>query len=177
MRLFIGIFLPEDLALKVWESGKYIKGNWKREPPNKLHITLKFIGEFPDEKIHKLTDVLRSIRFKPFDITLKGVGFFPSNTKPRVIWVGVEGLNLIHLAETIDDVLFTSFGIQKEWREFTPHVTLGRVKGFVDISTFVEKYKEHTFGSFSMERFYLVQSVLKPSGSEYKIIQSFGVKQ
>jgi 2'-5' RNA ligase len=172
MRLFVAVYLPPELQRKVWEAGDVVKGPWKREPVEKLHLTLKFIGEVSEERMKEIDAALKRIKHPPFRVTVRGVGAFPSVRNPRVVWVGAVGEGLFSLQKMVEDRL-AELGVPREWRDFIPHVTLGRAKGKVDISSFLEKYESVNFGEFEVKEFTLVRSYLKPGGSEYEIIRRY----
>ena len=96
IRAFIAIELPSQVQKKLGE----VINRLKRAPvesvrwvqPHNIHITLKFLGDVPINQIPILTQVLKdeTLRHKPFEISIGGLGAFPNLRKPRVIWVGVE---------------------------------------------------------------------------------------
>lgn len=169
MRLFVAVFPPEELRRRLWEIGENIAGSWKREPPEKLHITVKFIGEVSEKRMLVISEVLRKIKMEPFEVELIGTGAFPSKEKPRVLWVGAKSEELKKLFELVEESLHP-LGIPREWREYQPHLTLGRVKGHVDVSRF---YTDRFFGSFVVKEFYLVRSYLKSTGSVYEVVERY----
>ncbi len=172
MRLFVAVFPPEDLQRKVWKAGDEVRGSWRREPPEKLHITLKFIGEVSEERFREIDGTLGRIEHPPFSVELRGVGAFPSLQRPRVLWVGAKGDGLFSLQAAVEDAL-SELGIPREWRGFVPHVTLGRAKGRVDVERFAERYGEVYFGGFEVREFLLVRSFLRPGGSEYQVVRRY----
>ncbi len=172
MRLFVAIYLPDELQRKVWKVGDLVEGPWKRDPAEKLHITLKFIGEVDEKRFREIDRALSTIKHPPFGVEVAGIGAFPSLQRPRVIWVGAKGEGLYSLQKEVEEALF-SLGIPREVREFVPHVTLGRAKGKVDISSLVERFSEVSFGTFTARELALVRSYLKPGGSEYEIIRRY----
>jgi len=172
VRLFVAVYPPRELQERMWEMGRYVEGSWKREPAEKLHLTLKFLGEIPEQRLKDVDEALKSIKHPSFTVELRGVGVFPSRERPRVIWVGARARGLHTLRELVEDALLP-LGIPREWRDFVPHVTLGRAKGRVDVSELFKKYEGKHVGSFDVKEFYLVRSVLKPGGSEYTIIRRY----
>ena len=64
-----------------------------------------------------------------FDVSLGGLGAFPSSSRPRVLWAGLaEGAAAAcDLASRIDGELH-ALGFARETRPFSAHVTLGRVR-------------------------------------------------
>ena len=97
----------------------------------------------------------------------------PHPRNPRVIWVGARSEELVQLQGRIEEAL-EGVGIPRERREFIPHITLGRAKGFVDARRFLEEYRERFFGSFQVKEFVLVRSHLTPEGSRYEVVGRYG---
>jgi 2'-5' RNA ligase len=91
------------------------------------HVTLKFIGEVPAEKIGPIKTALARIRFSgPIEMKFRNVGFFPNERRPRVFWAGIEaGAELGALAVAVETSL-EPLGIAREQRAFSPHLTLAR---------------------------------------------------
>ncbi len=166
MRLFVGVQPPEDVRRKIIRfMKKQLSGlNAKLVEFENLHITLKFIGEVPNDKVPEIKRALETIRFSPFTVELFGIGGFPTSTRARVVWIGTKGgaEELTELATRIEDVL-EPLGIPKELRPFHPHLTLARVRGSTNVTNIPAEY----FGSFVVEEFILFKSVLTPSGPIY----------
>ena len=89
VRLFVALGLPESIRLRLASLAGGIDGaRWV--PPENLHITLRFIGEVPEDRIADLADALGAIRMPPLTVTLRGAGHFSYGKKTRAVWVGVE---------------------------------------------------------------------------------------
>ena len=91
----------------------------KWSPVYNLHITLKFIGEWPEEKLPQLEAALRSMpRRDPIPLEVRGLGWYPNPKNPRVFWAGVHDTDgLTSLARDIETAL-EPLGIAKETRPF-----------------------------------------------------------
>ncbi|MGH3087137.1 MAG: RNA 2',3'-cyclic phosphodiesterase, partial [Rubrobacteraceae bacterium] len=133
MRLFVAIFPPPEAreALSKARSGLRVKGETRWTRPENIHLTLKFLGEVPEETTKRITDALKEIakRHATFDLTPSDFGGFPSERKARVIWAGMDGeVNRLRaLAKDVEDALEAE-GFEREKREFSPHLTLGRAR-------------------------------------------------
>src|SRR4051812_35722729 len=129
MRLFVAIDLDEPIRQKIVRFVEGVSGfapdvRWMK--PGALHLTLKFIGEFPDAKLDEVKVALGNVRSEPFDISFSGTGFFPSAKSARVFWIGVQAdERLQKLALGIDEAV-AKLGIDREARAYTPHLTLAR---------------------------------------------------
>lgn len=185
MRLFVALEIPaavrdnlaallkdlRDLSLQLGDK----RGRWVR--PENLHVTLKFIGEAADTKLAGIRDALAKIRSEaPVDLQFRGLGYFPNEKHPRVLWVGLNAsTNLALLAGDIDRALEPQ-GVAPEKRAFSPHVTLARFEPPVlheKLGAAIQKNSQREFGSFQARDFHLIESKLRPSGAEYTTLASF----
>src|SRR5262249_19033999 len=132
MRIFVALDIEESIRERI---SRFLDGvrafapeaRWVR--PESLHVTLKFIGEKPDEEVDRVKQALASVRAAPVSMTFGSYGFFPTARSARVFWLGLEtGPELADLAGTIDQST-AALGIPKEERPFSPHLTLARSGG------------------------------------------------
>jgi len=196
MRIFIGIDLDAEVRARIERFLEGVEGfapdaRWVR--PESLHITLKFIGEQPPERVVAITERLRRVESSAFEIRIRGYGFFPTAKAPRVFWIGIHaGPQLAELAESIDTAT-TELGIPREERPYSPHLTLARGgagrrsgspkwrKGDGPNATFavIEKrlaaIGELDFGKMTAREFILYQSQLSPAGSKYTKLERFAL--
>src|SRR4051812_44732402 len=128
MRLFVALDIDQAIRerLAAYLAGlKKLVPSVKWVPPESLHVTLKFIGEFPEPRLDEVKRALATVGGQPFQLTFGNVGFFAPRS-PRIFWAGIEaGYELKALAAAIDSAL-TPLGIPKEERDYTPHLTLAR---------------------------------------------------
>jgi RNA 2',3'-cyclic 3'-phosphodiesterase len=180
MRLFVALDLPDEVRDAIRELIAKLRplcenARWVR--PEGMHVTLKFIGHVPAEKLDPIRAALAGVRSSaPVDMTFRGLGFFPSERRPRVLWYGIEASeNLATLAADIERRL-EPLGIAREKREFTPHLTLARFespRGLDGPIKIVEGLKTLHSLTARETQFHLYESTLKPSGAEYKKLESF----
>jgi 2'-5' RNA ligase len=135
VRTFIAVESSEGvrsraIALIERLRGAQAKVSWV-EPEN-IHATLHFLG---DVELTKTADICRVVAeatgdLAPFDVEVHGVGAFPNVERPRTIWLGIEEgrEQLAHLHGKIQRALRT-LGYKGEGRHFSPHLTIGRVRG------------------------------------------------
>ncbi|MGC1617829.1 MAG: RNA 2',3'-cyclic phosphodiesterase [Candidatus Acidiferrum sp.] len=185
MRLFVALEIPaavrdnlatliEDLrALSSQLADK--RPRWVR--PENLHVTLKFIGEVANAKLEGIRGALSEVRSSvPVEMDFCGLGFFPNEKHPGVLWAGLNASpNLPALAANVDRALETR-GFAREQRAFTPHLTLARFEppGLHEkLRAAIQKSAELEFGSCQANEFHLIESKLKPSGAEYTSLASF----
>ena len=178
MRVFIAADLPNELReqlAKVQRELDPLTRAARWVAPASIHITLKFIGEVPEKRMEAIHTALTGLTWKAFTITVRGVGFFPGNRSPRVFWAGMEAPPMQNLAEELDSRL-ERFGFEKEKRAFRPHITLARARNSTIDSSLVtaaSRYAERAFGSFSVDRIYLFESILKPSGAVHQRLKEY----
>jgi 2'-5' RNA ligase len=171
MRLFVEVPLPEELKERLGKLGREIEQEGiKLVKPENMHATLKFLGEVPEGKLADIKERLGRIKFGSFSCSMKGVGVFPDESYIRVVWTGLESGG--RLDELAKDVIGSLSGYGKDNR-FSAHITIARVKKKVDLKTFLDKYRKDEFGSFTVNSFNLMQSVLSREGPEYTVLASF----
>jgi len=176
MRLFIGIFLPDEILDYLYEVQnklkKQLQGKINWEAKKRLHCTLKFIGEVNEANLDLIKERLSKIKFKSFNVRLDKLGVFPNENFIRVIWIGLKPVGkIIELQQKIDSELLDLF--PKDQR-FSAHITLGRVKFIEDKEKFKKNLKlEIAEKEFNVNEFCLVKSTLSKDGSKYEILDGF----
>jgi len=179
MRIFTAIDLPSPVLLRLERllSALRPEAQIKWSPLDNLHITTKFIGEWPETRLEELTNALASLApCEPFAVELKNLGWFPNSRSPRVLWVGVHGGKaLAELTRRTEEKL-EGLGVPKENREFSPHLTLARIKSPVSLSKLrqrVDEMKAAEFGEFPVSSFSLFRSDPGSNASIYRKLRDF----
>lgn len=168
-RCFIAINIPRNIREELIPLLKELKEKGVRTvSPKNLHFTLKFLGEIKPDKIQKTIEALSKLEFNPFKIEVKGAGAFPNQNYIKVVWVGAKNEEFEKFAKEINESLNGLF--PKE--NFSAHLTLGRLNKKANLSSFFEKYKEKSFGSFVANSFELIQSDLTKEGPAYSVLWS-----
>lgn len=180
MRLFVALDLSEEVRARLEELLRRLSGweadvRWVR--PAGMHLTLKFLGEVPAEKLQPIRDALAQANSpEPVRLAFRGLGYFPNEKRPRVIWTGVEASpNLSPLAAQVESLL-EPLGFPAEKRPYVPHLTLGRfksTKGLERLRPIIAGLPEREFGELEANEFFLFQSRLSPQGAEYTKLASF----
>jgi 2'-5' RNA ligase len=181
VRVFIAVPLPGDLKSKLASLQREfrhlpLEAAWVRE--DGFHITLKFLGEVDSSQIGPISSCMieTAQAYRPFSLTLCGVGVFPHESSPRVLWVGIHdrtGL-LRQLQQTIEARL-TPIGYLAEERPFSPHLTLARLKRVSRRGEFLvglKAHREEVWGQLNVDHIALVQSQLQPSGARYSTVKA-----
>ena len=130
MRLFVAVYPPPEVRQALIEAARDLPTDlFRLTAPERVHLTLEFLGEVPTEDVPRLTSALGAIsrHGAPFDATTSGFGVFPSAHRARILWAGIGAgaeqlTSLAHATET----LLEPEGFPREDRPFVPHLTLGR---------------------------------------------------
>ncbi|MFH1037055.1 MAG: RNA 2',3'-cyclic phosphodiesterase [PVC group bacterium] len=185
LRLFIAVELPETWQKRISLSIRTLAGRYpgvRWIPAENIHLTLKFLGDTDPGQVTAVQSFLDAAagRYLPITARSGGFGVFPNLKKPRVIWLGLPaGKNeLTALVEALDRGL-TNLGFEPEKREFTPHLTLGRVKNEVKTPNLAESLAEEnkkarepldSLGPLNINMIALMQSTLTPRGAIYRVL-------
>ncbi len=138
MRIFVAALLPEEIKTRIDGYITAIKPlceGVKWEKREKLHITLKFLGEVEESMGERVSAAVGGLAggYSPFEMEVVHFGGFPNMGNPRVLIVGLsENEGLRELQQKVEDEL-EILGFERERRRFTPHVTIGRVKSRLKI--------------------------------------------
>jgi 2'-5' RNA ligase len=187
MRLFVAIDIPEDTRAALGRLIEQLRpacpaARWVRLAG--MHVTLKFIGEAPEEKRAGIEAALASAReaagAAPVELSFRGIGFFPNERRPRVLWAGIEAPpSLAALAAQIEASL-RPLGFPREAREFHPHLTLARFdspQGLAQLHAMIGKLREAPgaleFGRGTAREFHLYRSEHQRGGAVYTRLASF----
>jgi len=173
MRTFIAVEIPKEIQEKV---GRYIETirdvipEIKWVSPDNLHFTIKFLGEIQNSDFRNIKECVEQTasEYAPFSMGLSGIGFFPSQERPKVIWIGADGgedslLDLFHDMEH----RLEAIGFDRESKTFFPHLTIGRVKRFkqIQIPGGIPDFEPATFAVRSIA---IMKSTLTPDGPIYE---------
>ncbi len=184
IRAFIAIELPESILAELDHVEARLKPQMPREAirwvkADSIHLTLKFLGQVPSDQLDLITSSLRAAAsgHAPFTLEVKEVGCFPNIHRPRVVWVGIqEDDHRLHVLQRAVENAIAPLGYPTEIRDFTPHLTLGRVARDVRpadqkiIGDVVQAARAGSLGKWEVREVALIKSDLKPSGAEYTIL-------
>jgi RNA 2',3'-cyclic 3'-phosphodiesterase len=176
MRCFVAVELPLPMREEIGRLNSRIATNGLRLVRAELvHITIKFLGELPQEKVGPVVEALGRVSAAPFPVRVLGMGAFPGRSV-RVLWLGLEG-NFQELYQKVEQAL-KPLGFAPEARGFSPHVTLGRVaRPDAEINrklcARIANFADLDLGSFRVDRFYLKKSTLTRGGPIYEDLAGF----
>jgi 2'-5' RNA ligase len=183
IRSFIAIELPSELKaiLSSFQNEMVSVGgsSVKWVSPDSIHITLKFLGNILTEKVQSISLAIEQActGVEPFTLEMGELGGFPNLQQPRVLWLGLHGdiERVKSLQMSIDNNL-AKLGFDKEKREFTPHITLARMRdkaSMVDRRKFGERVTNESFDfryRIDVENINLMRSQLFPTGAVYSYL-------
>jgi 2'-5' RNA ligase len=179
MRLFTAIDLPVEMLLRLERLLSVLRPEAliKWSPLDNLHITTKFVGEWPEQRLEELHGVLASLTPREtFEIQVHDLGWFPSDRSPRVLWAGIHaGPELKQLMVETEERLLT-LGIAKEEKEANPHLTLARIKNPAPLRSLrkkVEELQPADLGTFSVRHFCLFRSDPGSNASVYRKLREY----
>ncbi len=180
IRTFLAIPLLPDVCGRLKDVQAELRrteADVRWEPVEKVHLTLRFIGDVTEELIGRLApEVERVTRdMHASEMVIAGLGAFPNTNAPRIVWAGVEQVAWLSALALSMEQCCRSVGLPAEERPFHPHLTLGRVKGMRNSSRLTEALKTVTFEPIPQRctELLLIKSVLKPEGSVYTPYQRF----
>jgi 2'-5' RNA ligase len=178
MRTFISVPLPRDIvALKdiLMSTVHSKKANIKWVKSGNIHLTLKFLGHTPPDTVDTINSVIGKTvkKYSRMNFALKGTGCFPSEKRPRVLWLGVDGevAKIQDMVKAINSNL-EPHGFPVEKFEYIPHVTLARIKYPPKNTPVVADFLNATYESipFFIEKVHFMSSELFPNGPIYSIL-------
>jgi len=181
VRTFIAIELDETINAALADlqgqlKSKVPQGSVRWVKPGGIHLTLKFLGDVPADRIEEIERALAQacVRFPAFSFSVEGLGCFPDPRRPRVVWVGVreESGTLRRLQKAIEDGM-ERLGFAPEGRKFDAHLTLGRTQRRAssgDVRRLGQLVSETDIGSLGQmeaRSVSLIKSDLRPTGAVY----------
>ena len=182
IRTFIALEIPEEpldkiLRIKNEILGEKFKANW--EPKEKLHVTLKFLGETSGENVQSIAELIERLTasFKSIDLVFEKFGVFRKNDDLKIFWIGMKpNQELSRFAKQLNQEC-AGLGYEIEKREFKPHITLLRFRGYEDSEKVLSLTKVILPEiKFTADKVIYFESKLLQSGSIYKPIKSFYLK-
>jgi len=179
-RIFISLDIPDKNLDELISQRDQIYGlpnNVRWESKDKLHITLKFLGDVGENILELLIRRLEDIQFKKINSKFDKFSFFKKNGALKILFAGFHKNSNIHEFQDLIEKESELLGFKKEFRKFHSHLTLLRMKGKEDISRFAVFNNHDIVGEdFIIDSFSIIKSELKPNGSEYTILKSFNLR-
>ncbi len=178
-RLFVALEIPAGVKERIETLREAAAGDdnshLKWEPFDKLHLTLKFIGDVEDELVDPITESLGFLeQYTKIKCRLTKFGFFFKHGVPQILWIGlwVDAI-LFNIVEQLNEKL-SKFDIAVEGRKYKPHLTLLRIKKRFP-EQLVANFNSYLIPeiNFISDCILLVKSELLPESSRYTVIKKF----
>lgn len=179
MRLFCGFSLAYEVRRNIELLLQHLRPqadiSWT--PSDNLHITTKFIGEYPDERLPQLRETIGALPpTGAFKLGIRGIGWFPNPHQPRVLFAGVDAPPALSELASSTDAALAALGVKLESRPYNPHLTLGRIKPPSDLANLrraIAALPSSDFGVFNASRHLLYLSKTEPEGTRYSVLAEF----
>jgi 2'-5' RNA ligase len=177
LRLFCAVELSEELRSRVAERARRLRAEFPEvraawERPEKLHITLKFLGDTEPARVEDLSHAAaRAVsNVEPFELIVEEPGAFPPHGQPRVLWLGiVDASGSLAFMQHELETECAAAGFPRESRPFKPHLTLARIRSPQGARELAAAHRETPFEPqrFKVSELILMRSELSPQGSRY----------
>jgi 2'-5' RNA ligase len=185
MRLFIAITLDKAIREKlvaVQSELQKSQPDMKLVEPDNIHLTVRFLGEVAEARLPEVTRAIGVVENCPaFELDLKGVGAFPVERHPRVVWVrGVDAGNTLEKMYTALEQGLVNIGFRPDDHKFSAHITLGRNKApkyNEEFRNLMNEYADGDFGRQAVTKVSLLRSSLRPAGPIYTNIRDFNLSK
>ena len=187
IRAFFAIEIPKEInsllkrIIQTQRIGDYPNIKWILH--NKLHKTLKFLGQLQEQHINILHESIQCDLQdqNPFHVELNGFGVFAHLSNPHVIWVGIKSESSLKKIPIIIDNNLVPLGYVREKREYSPHLTIGRIRNSITstenskLHDLIESYREYQFADILVSSVTLYRSTLEKSGAIHTPIKRFQI--
>ena len=189
IRSFIAVELPKEIKNELKRVQDILnRGNpaWLRwVNPDSIHLTLKFLGDISSDKVEEITMAITdaSNKISPFSLKIEGLGVFPNLRRVQVVWVGLGGgIAQLNKLQKQVEANIAILGYPEESRDFTPHLTLARVRNqpspselqkFTQLLTMTKFASTH---EIEVKAVKLMRSQLTPHGAVYSQLSSVPLK-
>ena len=179
-RIFAAVDISDEARRKVASYIETLRNEFRNvrvgwDKPEKLHLTLKFLGDTDDGQLRELEKIVREISAKitNFKLQIAETGVFPNVRNPRVLWIDVkdEAGSLAKINARLESEC-EKIGFKKEKRAFVPHLTIGRVREPNRAKDLARKHLENGFEpvEFEVSELVIYESKLRPTGSVYAVV-------
>jgi 2'-5' RNA ligase len=180
MRTFIAFKLPDNILESIGGIQKELKNRGLRLKwvnPENIHLTLKFLGDVSRDRIDSIESAITmSVEgLQPFSLFAGGIGVFPNVSRPRVVWVGIDGeIDTLALLQKRIDENLVKIGFHPEKRTYKGHLTIGRIRKAPNpelLKTRLREFFDYATEPFQADEVILFQSDLRPEGAVYTCLK------
>ena len=180
-RIFVAFDISEAVRIACDRHIRYLREmfpkvrvGWERS--EKLHITLKFLGDTDPIILNELQSRVAKIgsQYVSFRLRLSAAGIFPTTTRPRILWIGVDDPSntVIGIQSQIEDIC-ADLRFKKENKPFRPHITIGRAREFQAAAELANEHLQTKIEpvEFDVSEIVIYESKLLPTGSAYSVVE------
>jgi len=175
VRAFVALEIPGEVVDALVHTQRELEATGadiKLVERENLHLNLKFLGEISDAEASEAKSRLSRLSLKGAEVTVRGVGAFPTPARPRVVWAGIASEDESLVTPIAEGVINALQGIgEKDDRPFRPHITLARVRSGRSITNLAEAMRHSAgteFGTVRLREIKLKSSSLTPNGPIYR---------
>ena len=174
IRTFVSIHVPVSEEMKEILSELDCRKSVRAANAEQIHLTLKFLGDIDEKEVERLCQSLKTALKgqKSFDVTVMGMGGFPNECRPRIIWLGVKDPGRLKEITGIVDGCVKGLELDCDDKKFHPHITVGRVYGKTDIEDLVRDCKGKVLCTFRCDHVDVMESILYPKEAVHSVIES-----
>jgi len=180
LRSFVAVEIPAGIQSAIAQSTAGLQKALPRPlvrwvAAQNLHLTLKFLGDVSPANLERLAEALKveAARLTGFELSVGGLGAYPTPRRARVFWVGIEAPAALASLQRLVEGIAARLGYPAEERPFSPHLTIGRVgqnataADLARIRTLLEETVVGPLGTARVDAVQIFKSDLQPSGSVY----------
>ena len=177
LRVFCAVEIPAEVKKHIADHVAFLRlhasddtARW--ELIEKIHVTMKFFGEIPTQRIEDLSRAVTRAAdsIPPFNLAVRGTGAFPPRGAARVLWLGMhdDSGGLERLQAALEDECAKA-GFTREPRPFHPHLTIARLRSPRGAREIAEAHTQNNFQdeAFAITEVIVMRSELEPGGSKY----------
>ena len=180
LRTFIAVEITPAIRSRAGELIAALAGtsaDVKWVEPNNLHLTLKFLGDVPQQEIARVCQAMArgAAEVEPFELDVRGAGAFPNAARPHTVWLGAGGGSepMVVLHDHVEAAL-AKLGYREEHRRFQTHLTIGRVRGLgpgiAELGSLLQQHADFAAGRMTVGKITLFASTLTPNGPIYEVL-------
>ena len=173
IRLFTALEIPPEISDKLVQLQQGLDGaRWIE--PHDFHVTLRFLGDIPENLADDADEALSHIPMAPFPIEIEGLGEF-GGAEPRALWARVKPSEPLRILQGRHESAMRRIGLKPETRNYLPHITIARLKRADpgDVARFIQKHNLFATPTFTATRFALFSSRASKGGGPYVIEKTY----
>ena len=174
IRLFAAIAIPEEIGTTLLPRQDRLPGaRWR--PLEALHITLRFIGDVPENLAGDLDAELTTVGGGPLELSLAGVGAFGEGADIHAVWAGVEENDDLKRLARACEIAARRAGVKAETRAYKPHVTLAYLRrpNPAEVAAWIQENNLLRTEPFRITSFGLYSSWQSDQGSWYRLEREY----